>query len=76
MWRVLTGRHNRITLSFLLVGHTKFAPDWSFGLLKQRFRKEVVSSLNELAAAVEASAVHNVAQLAGREGWIRCHPGI
>ena len=26
-WRVITGRHTQITLSFLLVGHTKFAPD-------------------------------------------------
>ncbi len=25
-----SGRHTQITLSFLVVGHTKFAPDWSF----------------------------------------------
>ena len=55
MWRVLNGKHNKITLSFLLVDHTKFAPDWSFDLLKQRFCREVVSSLDNLAAVVEAS---------------------
>ena len=26
-WRVLAGFHDEITLSFLLVGHTTFAPD-------------------------------------------------
>ena len=34
-WRVLTGQHRSISLHFLVAGHTKFAPDWCFGLLKQ-----------------------------------------
>ena len=67
MWRVLTGRHRKATLSFMLAGHTKFAPDWGFGLLKQKFRKTKVNSLAELAATVETSAVHNFAQLVGTE---------
>ena len=29
-WRVMTGRHTHITLSFFIVGHTKFSPDWCF----------------------------------------------
>ena len=33
-WRVMTGRHTQITLSFLVVGHTIFAPDCCFGLFK------------------------------------------
>ena len=33
-WHVMTGRNTQITLSFLVVGHTKFSPDWCFGLLK------------------------------------------
>ena len=40
MWRVMTGLHKEITLSFLLVGHTKFAPDWCFGLLKQYIKRQ------------------------------------
>ena len=36
LWRVLTGLHNNITLSFMIAGHTKFSPDWCFGLLKKR----------------------------------------
>lgn len=39
VWRTLTGRHTNITLSFLPVGHTKFAPDWCFGLFKRAFRR-------------------------------------
>lgn len=35
-WRVRSGLNKRVEISFLLVGHTKFAPDWSFGLLKQK----------------------------------------
>ena len=36
LWRVLTGLHENITLSFMVAGHTKFSPDWCFGLLKKR----------------------------------------
>ena len=32
-WWVMAGLHKEIMLSFLLFGHTKFAPDWCFGLL-------------------------------------------
>ena len=67
MWRVLTGLHQSITLSFMMVGHTKFAPDWCFGLVKRRLRRERVSCLQDLAAVVEASAEANVAELVGTE---------
>ena len=50
-----------------MVGHTKFAPDCCFGVLKRKFRREKVSCLDDLAAVVEASAVCNTAQLVGRE---------
>lgn len=36
LWRVLTGLHDNIILSFMIAGHTKFSPDWCFGLLKKR----------------------------------------
>ena len=70
MWRVLTGRHKSISLNFLITGHTKFAPDWCFGLLKQKFRKEPVSSLKEMEATVCCSTLQevNVPQLVGDEG--------
>lgn len=42
-WRVLCGFHHSILYSFLIAGHTKFSPDWCFGLLKQSFRQTFVS---------------------------------
>ena len=62
-WRVITGLHKSITISFLLVGHTKFAPDWCFGLLKQRFRKTKVDCLDDIAEVVKSSAEVNKVQL-------------
>jgi hypothetical protein len=36
MWRIHTGKNDSITLNFMIAGHTKFAVDWGFGLLKKR----------------------------------------
>lgn len=66
-WRVLTGMNNRIEMSFMMVGHTKFAPDWCFGLLKQRFRRTKVGCLADIAKVVNDSAVVNYTQLVGTE---------
>ena len=67
IWQVLTGRHTSITLSFLVVGHTKFAPDWCFGLFKRRFRRMKVDSLQSIAQVVNDSAECNFAQLVAPE---------
>lgn len=67
MWRVLTGLHKEVTLSFMLACHTKFSPDWCFGLVKQKLRKTKIGSLADIATSVEQSATPNVAQLAGTE---------
>lgn len=66
-WRTMTGLHNSCNYSFLVVGHTKFACDWCFGLLKQKIRKTFISSLFDLATAVDESTVTgvNVSQLCG-----------
>ena len=34
LWRVLTGQHKSVEFSSMEVGHTKFHPDWHFGLWK------------------------------------------
>ncbi len=60
-WR---GLHDRVEILFLLVGHTKFAPDWCFGLFKQKFRRTKVT---DIARVVNESAVANYAQLVGTE---------
>lgn len=62
-WRVLVGLHRTITISFLIVGHTKFSPDWCFGLFKQKFRRTKVSCLDDIVRVVEGSAEVNHAQL-------------
>ena len=67
VWRVLCGLNSKIEISFLLVGHTKFAPDWCFGLLKQKFRKTLVGCLEDLVRVVDQSACKNSATLVGRE---------
>ena len=66
-WRVAIGLHQSITLNFLVAGHTKFAPDWCFGLLKRAFKRHAVSSLSEFESVVCGSACANTAQLVGRE---------
>ena len=63
LWRALTKRHTNITLSFLVVGHTKFAPDWCFGLFKRLYRRTKIGSLNAIADVVNRSADCNSAQL-------------
>ena len=66
LWRVMTGQHTEITLSFMVPGHTKFSPDWCFGLLKKRYRRTKVG-LTDLVMVVNKSASVNVAQPTGRE---------
>ena len=66
MWRVLTGLHKEITISFLLVGHTKFSPDQCFGLFKRKYKQTKVGTLEDIAAVVESSASVNYAQLVGK----------
>ena len=44
-WRVSTGRHRHIALSFMMPGHTKFVSDCHFSLLKKAYRKTRVDSM-------------------------------
>ena len=67
LWRAITGRHTNITLSFLVVGHTKFAPDWCFGLFKRLFKRTKVGSLKSIAEVVQRSGKCNEAQLVVNE---------
>ena len=66
-WRVFVGLNEEITLSFLLTGHTKFSPDWCFGLQKRKFRRTKVGCLEDIAQVVETSATVNHAQLVGAQ---------
>ena len=60
-WRTILQLHLSVRYSFLIAGHTKFAPDLSFGI-KQNY----ISSIYEFANMVESlSTGVNKAQLAG-----------
>jgi hypothetical protein len=62
MYRVMTGLHEKIELSFLIVGHTKFSPDGYFGLIKRHYRRSQVYTYEQLANIVESSSAngHNL----------------
>ena len=69
-WRIQQGLHKQITINFMPPGHTKFAPDWCFGLIKQRYRRSDVSCLDDIAHVVQSSTVVsgvNVPVLVGHE---------
>jgi len=55
MYRVMTGQHNSIGLSFMLVGHTKFAPDGYFGLIKKKYRRSKVYTYDHLVEIINSS---------------------
>ena len=69
IWRTLHGLHKDISLNFMVAGHTKFSPDWCFGLLKQKYRRTPVSSLEDIARLTIQSTASglNLAQLVGSE---------
>ncbi|XP_014674791.1 PREDICTED: uncharacterized protein LOC106814923 [Priapulus caudatus] len=66
-WRIINGLHRSISLNFLVAGHTKFAPDWCFGLVKQKYRRTMVSSLDNFVDVVNSSTIvgTNIAQKVG-----------
>ena len=66
-WRVLVGLHHSITISFMIVGYTKFAPDWCFGLFKRMFRRTVVGCLDDIVGVVARLAEVNHAQLVAKQ---------
>ena len=69
LWRVMTKRHSKITLSFLVAGHTKFSPDWCFGLFKRTFRRTKVDCLNDIVDVAQRCSPSGIVvpQLCGTE---------
>ena len=59
-WRVIHGLHESVRYSFLVAGHTKFSPDWCFGLMKQRLRRTFVSSLFDILEANDKPTLSGV----------------
>ena len=61
----MTSRHLTAELSFMLVGHTKFAPDRFFGLEKKHLRRSRVDTIEDITFVVKESTTtqQNKAQL-------------
>ena len=55
-WRILAGLSETVELSFMLVGHTKFAPDRFFGLFKRLFRRSLVDTMTDVVRVVKESS--------------------
>lgn len=68
MYRVLAGLHDNIELSFMIVGHTKFAPDGYFGLIRMRYRRSNIYTFEDLIQTVLNSSEngHNTCQTTGK----------
>ena len=62
-WRVIMGLHQKITLSFMLVGHTRCFVDGNFGLLKKCYRSGDVDTVQQLSQIVNISSRTNTAQM-------------
>jgi hypothetical protein len=60
MWRVMKGLHKKITLSFMLPGHTKFAPDRYFGIFKIKYRRSTIDCLADVVECVENSTRNKI----------------
>ena len=69
LWHVMKERHRKITLSFLVAGHTKFSPDWCFGMLKKCFRRSKVDCLDDIVQVAKNSSTAGIItpQLCGTE---------
>lgn len=69
MWRVMTGLHVNIHYSLMVAGHTKFSPDWHFGLWKSRWRRVDAETIEDVADSVSQSSRngHNIPHIANDE---------
>ena len=69
-WRVLCGFNRVIKTMFLPVGHTKFAPDAGFGMIKSKFRRSQICTVSEMCCCITDSTPvtkMNWVQLVGDE---------
>ena len=60
---MIVGLNEEIELSFMRVGHTRCFVDSGFGILKQRYRKSDIDTVQQLPDAPDHSAAFNKAVL-------------
>ena len=54
-WCILCGKNRKVKISFTIAGHTKFAPDRFFGLLKKCYRRTDVSSSRDIENVIKSA---------------------
>ena len=61
---IIAGLHESVSLSMMLLGHTKFTPDWHFGVWKIKWRQSDAECMEDIAYTVKASSRsgHNIPQ--------------
>ena len=67
--RILVGKEESVTVSFMVVGHTRCAVDGGFGLAKKKFRASDTDTYDQLASLVSASAAPNESCKASEWVW-------
>ncbi|KPA10833.1 hypothetical protein MHK_008961, partial [Candidatus Magnetomorum sp. HK-1] len=63
MWRTLNGLHEKITLSFMVKGHTKFSPDGYFGLFKIQYQKKNIDWIGDVVECVREASSNSIIPL-------------
>jgi hypothetical protein len=63
LWRTLNNLHEKITLSFMVKGHTKFSPDGYFGLFKIQYQKENIDWMGDVIKCVREASNNSIIPL-------------
>jgi len=71
MWRVVTGLSSRIELAFMISGHTKFGPDYGFGIFKRLYRHAEVNSVDEVCNLMSGSKLLIAEPVGTEQGEVR-----
>ena len=58
--RILLGLNTDIECSFMIPYHTRFGPDWCFGLIKLKYKRSYISSVSQLSDCVSNSTHKNI----------------
>lgn len=58
--RVLLGLNTDIECSFMIPYHTRFGPDWCFGLIKLKYKRSFINSVAQLSECVDKSTHKNI----------------
>ena len=66
MWRVTVGLSRHIELAFMVAGHTKFGPDYGFGVFKRLYRHAEVNTVKDVCSLMEKSKLL-IAEAVGTE---------